>query len=214
MEYDALLDKNLQIVEEINRRAKLFSKSTIIISILDVLFGVLALYCTSLSTIAMLTSVMSLTVISVGRKVVQVSKIAQLEKSLKNTKLLSLAWFVNKLNKLNKGEQKMTKSTLLQKILTTVLAVFGVGGVVSMFLPQYTNIAVDVSNIVAMVSEIIAVTSGIWLSQTSDAVVSDAELEAKESAKKKAQAEKELAEAQALVEKYQKAKALVDANRR
>lgn len=100
----------------------------------------------------------------------------------------------------------MTKSTVLQKILTTILAVFGVGGVVVFFIPQFTGIATSVTNIVAMISEIVAVVSGIWLSQTSDKVLTAEELKAIQD-KKDA---KELKKSQAIVDEYNKAKAIVD----
>ena len=105
-----------------------------------------------------------------------------------------------------KEKVKMTKSTLIQKILTTVLAVFGVGGVVVFFIPEFTGIATNVTKIVAMVSEAISVCAGIWLSTTSDKVLTAEEIEA-EKTKKEA---KEVKKAQALLEKYEKAKSIVE----
>lgn len=95
---------------------------------------------------------------------------------------------------------KMTKMTILQKILTTVIAVFGAGGVVVFFLPQMAHIADQVTNICAMVSECVAVASGIWLSTTSDKVLTQEEVAAKEEAAK----EKQFARAKALIAKNEK----------
>ena len=104
----------------------------------------------------------------------------------------------------------MTKSTVLQKILTTILAVFGAGGVVVYFLPQFTPIAAQVSNIVAMCSEAIAVIFGIWLAGTSDKVLSAEEIEAAKKAKEDKAKAKELEKAKAIVAEYENAKAVIE----
>ena len=208
-----LLNKNIVIVEALEKRASMFSKSILVLSLLDVVFGLLAIFCTSLQLTALIMSASSLTAISVFGRIIQLSKIQQLNKSLKTLNLISLAWFVHKYKKyLSKKEKriKMTKSTVLQKILTTILAVFGASGVVVFFLPQFTPIAAQVSNIVAMCSEALAVVSGIWLATTSDKVLSAEEIEADKKAKEaKAQA-KELEKAKAIVAEYENAKAVVE----
>ena len=79
-----------------------------------------------------------------------------------------------------KGGVKMTKNTILQKILATIIAVFGVGGVVVFFMPEFAPIAENVTKYVAMVSEIIAVVSGIWLAGTHDKVLTADEINAEE----------------------------------
>lgn len=199
VEVKELLDKNLVIVSELERKAKMFSKGMLIISLLDVIFGILAVFCTSLSLVALFASATSLTAITICGRVIQVSKIRQLEKSLKTMNFVSLAWFVNKYKKYWKKEKKvkMTKSTVLQKVLTTILSVFGIGGVVVFFLPQFTPIAIQVSTYGAMISECIAVISGIWLSATSDKVLTAEEIAAEE-AKAKA---KDVEKAKALIAK-------------
>ena len=208
-----LLNKNIVIVEALEKKAAAFSKGVLILSLLDVVFGILAIFCTSLQVTAFFMSASSLTAISICGRVVQLSKIQQLNKSLKTLNLVSLAWFVNKYRKyLNKKEKKvkMTKSTVLQKILTTILAVFGVGGVVVYFLPQFTPIAAQVSNISAMCSEAIAVISGIWLAGTSDKVLSAEEIEAAKKAKEDKVKAKELEKAKAIVAEYENAKAVIE----
>lgn len=94
----------------------------------------------------------------------------------------------------------MTKFTILQKVLTTFTAIFGVGGVVVMFMPEFAGMAQEVSKYVAMACEIIAVANGIWLSQTHDEVMTEEEIKAQEnkSAEKKAikEAKAELKKAQ------------------
>ena len=214
VEVKELLDKNLVIVAELERKAKMFSKGMLVISLLDVIFGVLAIFCTSLSLIALFASATSLTAITICGRVIQISKIRQLEKSLKTMNLISLAWFVNRYKKYWKKEKKvkMTKSTVLQKVLTTIISIFGVGGVVVFFLPQFTPIASQVSTYGAMISECIAVISGIWLSATSDKVLTAEEIAEKE-AKIKA---KDIEKAKALIAKseenasaLEQAKALV-----
>ena len=204
---EELLGKSLIIVERLEKKASMFSKGMLGLSLLDVLFGVLAIFCTSLQITALFMSVSSLTAITICGRVIQVSKIRQFEKSLETLNLISIAWFVKRYEKhLKEKKIKMTKSTVLQKILTTVLAVFGVGGVVVFFIPQFIGVATSVNNIVAMVSEIIAVVSGIWLSQTSDKILTDEEIKAIQD-KKDA---KELKESQAFIDKYNKAQEIVN----
>lgn len=214
VEVKELLDKNLVIVRELERKAKMFGNGMLIISLLDVVFGILAIFCTSLSLTALFASATSLTAITICGRIIQVSKIRQLEKSLKTMELISLAWFVNRYKKYWEKEKKikMTKSTVLQKILTTIVSVFGIGGVVVFFLPQFTPVATQVSTYGAMISECIAVVSGIWLSTTSDKVLTEEEIAEKE---EKAKA-KDIERAKALIAKseenataLEQAKALV-----
>ena len=104
----------------------------------------------------------------------------------------------------------MTKFTILQKVLTTITAIFGVGGVVVMFMPEFIGMAEQVSKYVAMASEVIAVGSGIWLSQTHDEIMTAEEIQAKENkgaekkALKEAKAELKKAQEQALKELTEK----------
>lgn len=212
---DGLLNKTLTIVERLEQKAKMFGKGMLILSFLDCLFGILAIFCTSLTLTAFFASATSLTAITICGRIIQVSKVRQLEKALKPINAFAIAWFVNRYKKLlNKGEKKikMTKSTVLQKVLTTILSVFGIGGIVVAFLPQFTPIATQVTNIVAMVSECIAVVSGIWLSATSDKVLTAEEVaklnEAKEQ-KEIAKKQKEVAKAKAELERIENLKKIV-----
>lgn len=207
-----LLTKNLVIVNALEKKAKMFSNGMLILSLLDCIFGILAIFCTSLTLTAFFASATSLTAITICGRIIQVSKIQQLEKSLKTLNFISLAWFVNRYKKYWKKENKikMTKSTVLQKILTTLIAIFGVSGVVVYFLPQFTPIAEQITTICAMVSEIIAVVSGIWLSTTSDKVLTPEEIAEKE----KAQKDKQIEKAKALIAKNEKnTKALQEAQK-
>lgn len=108
-----------------------------------------------------------------------------------------------------KGERVMTKNTILQKVLATIIAVFGVGGVVVFFMPQFMVIAEEVTKYVSMASEIIAVVSGIWLAGTHDKVLSADEINAQESkvAEKKAL---KLAKKEYKVKQEQEIKALAE----
>ena len=206
---EELLKQNLIIVQRLEKKASMFSNGMLVLSLLDVIFGILAIFCASLQVTALFMSASSLTAITICGRVIQASKIRQLNKSLKTLNLISLAWFVNRYKKyLKEKEIKMTKSTVLQKILTTILSVFGVGGVVVFFIPQFTGIATSVTNIVAMVSEIVAVVSGIWLSQTSDKVLSVEEIAEAE----KTKTAKKLKKAEAIVNQYEEAKKLLAEN--
>lgn len=212
---DGLLNKTLVIVQRLEQKAKMFGKGMLILSFLDCLFGILAIFCTSLTLTAFFASATSLTAITICGRIIQVSKVRQLEKALKPVNAIAIAWFVNRYKKLlNKGEKKikMTKSTVLQKVLTTILSIFGVGGIVVAFLPQFTPIATQVTNIIAMVSEAIAVVSGIWLSATSDKVLTAEEVaklnEAKEQ-KEIAKKQKEVAKAKAELERIENLKKIV-----
>ena len=212
---DGLLNQTLTIVERLEQKAKMFGKGMLILSFLDCLFGILAIFCTSLTLTAFFASATSLTAITICGRIIQISKVRQLEKALKPINAVAIAWFVNRYKKLlNKGEKKikMTKSTVLQKVLTTILSVFGIGGIVVGFLPQFAPVATQITNIVAMVSECIAVVSGIWLSATSDKVLTAEEVaklnEAKEQ-KEIAKKQKEVAKAKAELERIEQLKKIV-----
>lgn len=204
-----LITQSLVIAKRIEQKASMFSKSMLVLSILDVIFGVLAIFCTSLQAIAFFASASSMTAIVVFGRVIQVSKIRQLSKSLKPLNLVFITWFVNKFKKLLKEKVKMTKSTLLQKILIIIMAVFGAGGIVVYFFPQFTSISAEISNIIAMISEAIGVGTGLCLAGTSDKVLSAEEIEAEKKAKEDKKKAKSLEKAQALVAEYENAKAIV-----
>ena len=208
-ELEELLNKNIIICERIERRAKIIGNGAFALSLLDVLFGILAIFCTTLQLTSVIASVSSLTFITIGNRIIQVSKIRQVEKALRTADVIALTWFANKYKKYLKEKKKMvkqTKSTALQKVLTTILAIFGVGGIVVGLFPAFINVSQYVTNIIAGISEAIAVVSGIWLSTTNDKVLSADEIakaEADDKAKKKAKA-------QAFLDKYEKARQIVE----
>lgn len=208
-ELEELLNKNIVICEKIEKRAKIIGNGAFALSLIDVLFGILAIFCTTLQLTSLIASISSLTFITIGNRVIQVSKIRQVEKALRTVDVVSLTWFANKYKKYLKEKKKMvkqTKSTVLQKVLTTILAIFGVGGIVVGIFPAFLDASQYVTNIIAVVSEAIAVVSGIWLSTTSDKVLTAEEVakaEADEKAKKKARA-------QALLDKYENARKIVN----
>lgn len=208
-ELEELLNKNIIICERIERRAKIIGNGAFALSLLDVLFGILAIFCTTLQLTSLIASVSSLTFITLGNRIIQVSKIRQVEKALRTADVIALTWFANKYKKYLKEKKKMvkqTKSTVLQKVLTTILAVFGVGGIVVGLFPAFIDVSQYVTNIIAGISEAIAVVSGIWLSTTNDKVLSADEIakaEADDKAKKKAKA-------QAFLDKYEKARQIVE----
>lgn len=77
-----------------------------------------------------------------------------------------------------KRRKIMTKNTILQNILLTIVGVFGAGGIVVGLLPEFAGIADNVTKYVAIASETIAFVSGIWLGKTHDKVLSNEEIEA------------------------------------
>lgn len=212
---DNLLNKTITIVEKLEQKAKMFGNGMLVLSLLDCLFGILAIFCTSLTLTAFFASATSLTAITICGRIIQISKVRQLEKALKPINAVAIAWFVNRYKKLlNKGEKKMkmTKSTVLQKVLTTILSVFGIGGIVVSFLPQFLPIATQITNIIAMISECIAVVSGIWLSATNDKVLTAdeiAKLTAEKEKKENAIKQKEVAKAKAELERIENLKKIV-----
>lgn len=211
---EELVNQTLVIVKRLESKANMFSNSMLVISLLDVIFGLLAIFCTSLTLTALFASATSLTAVTIFGRVIQITKIRQLEKSLRVMNLVSIAWFVNKYKKyLKERKPKMTKSTVLQKVLTTIMAIFGVGGIVVTCLPQFASVAQLITTIIGCCSEGIAVISGIWLSQTSDKVLSQEECEAIKKAREDKINAKELQKAIAIVEEYENAKAIVEKNK-
>ena len=184
--------KTLELEEKYNESisfiSKNFSKSNIILSVLDVICCV----------IGIMTGVFALMLV------------------FRCTIALRIAVYINKYRsvafafwgiafmhifKRIKGGVKMTKFTVLQKVLWTIVGVFGVGGVVVFFMPEFAPIAEEVSKYASMASEAIAVICGIWLGGTHDAVLTQEEIVANEQkvAQKQAlkDAKKELKEKQA-----------------
>ena len=97
-----------------------------------------------------------------------------------------------------------TKNTILQNIIAIISGVFGVGGILVLFMPEWAGMAQEVSKYIASISEALAVSGVAWLSQTHDKVLTNEEIEATETIKiekqalkeAKKQAKKDLKEAQ------------------
>ena len=98
-ELEELLNKNIIICERIERRAKIIGNGAFALSLLDVLFGILAIFCTTLQLTSVIASVSSLTFITIGNRIIQVSKIRQVEKALRTADVIALTWFANKYKK-------------------------------------------------------------------------------------------------------------------
>lgn len=140
-----LVTKTYLIIQRIEKLATCFNHSMLILSILDCIFGVLAIFCTSLALTAFFASATSLTAITICGKVIQVSKIRKLSQSLKPVNLIALGWFVNKYRrfiKTKKEKKEKMKDTKLSKIQICAIigAVLGIAfAIVSIFVP---NIAI------------------------------------------------------------------------
>lgn len=214
VEIKTLLTKNLVIVEELNRRAKMFTKPMIVLSLLDVIFGLLAIFCTSLQVIALFASASSLTAITLCGRMIQVSKINQLNKSLRTLNVISLAWFVNKFKKIiekkENGEVKTTKLSKIQ-IASIIGAIIGVAfGIVSFLIPEIQISGNFVYNLLITSGiEALAAFAGTfkgYAEKTEEEIAKAKEkLAIKEKAKKDAEYEKALA----LRSEYEKANKII-----
>ena len=108
----------------------------------------------------------------------------------------------------------MTKMTVIQKVLTSVMAIFGVGGIVVSVLPTFAPVASTITAIISACSEALAVVSGIWLAGTSDKVLSQEEVEKLTKEKEEKTKAKQLERATAIVEQYETAKAIVEESKK
>ncbi len=139
---EKLIDKTYVIVTRLEEKAKMFGNGMLALSILDCLFGLLAIFCTSLTLTAFFASATSLTAITICGRIIQIKKIQQLEKALKPLNLVAIAWFVNKYKKYlksKKGAEKEVKTEKLSgiQIASIVGAVVGIiFAIVSVFVPQ------------------------------------------------------------------------------
>lgn len=214
VEIKTLLTKNLVIVEELNKRAKMFAKPMIVLSLLDVTFGLLAIFCTSLQAIALFASASSLTAITICGRLIQVSKINQLNKSLKTVNVISLAWFVNKFKKLIKekenGEVKTTKLSKIQ-IASIIGAIVGVAfGIVSFLVPQIQIGGNFVYNLAISTGvEALAAFAGTFKGYAQKTEEEIAKAKEKLAEKEKAEKEAEYKKALALKAEYEKANAII-----
>lgn len=154
-------DKYNEAIRYINRN---FNKVNIILSILDVLCCIIAL----------MTGVFALMLIfrcSIALRVaIYINKYKSVAMGI---------WVIAFVHLFKRKDRRviMTKNTTFQKVLASIIAVFGVGGVVVYFLPEFTHIAEYVTRSIAMFSEIIATLSGIWLANTHDHILTDEEIE-------------------------------------
>lgn len=213
VEIKNLLTKNLVIVEELNKRAKMFARPMIVLSLLDVVFGILAIFCTSLQAIALFASVSSLTAITICGRVIQVSKINQLNKSLRALNIVSLAWFVNKFKNIKKKENGEVKTTKLSKIQIAAIigAIVGIAfGIVSVFVPQIQIAGNSLYNFaVSMGIEAISAFAGTFKGYAEKTTEEIEKAKEKLAEKEKAQKDAEYKKALALREEYEKANAII-----
>lgn len=198
----AYLGKTIQVEQEYENAVsfikKNFSIANIILSVLDVLCCILAL----LTGVLLILLVFRVTIAI--RIAIYINKYRSVAFAV---------WGIVYMHIFKTRKRRkivMTKFTILQKVLTTITAIFGVGGVVVMFLPEFAGMAQEVSKYVAMASEVIAVGSGIWLSQTHDEVMTEEEIKAQENkgaekrALKEAKAELKKAQEKAIKELAEK----------
>lgn len=214
VETKTLLAKNLVVMEELRKRSQMFTKPMLILSLLDVVFGLLAIFCTSLQVAALLASAGSLTAITIFRRLIQVSKINQLNKSLKTLNVMSLAWFVNKYKKLIKKKENVeVKTTKLSKIQIAVIigAVVGIAfGVVSVFVPQIRIAGNAFYNYaISMGIEALSAFAGTFKGYAQRTEEEIAKAKEKLAEKEKATKEAEYQKALALKAEYEKANAII-----
>ena len=214
VEIKSLLTKNLVIMEELRKRSQMFAKPMLILSMLDVIFGILAIFCTSLQVIAFFASASSLTAITICGRLIQVNKINQLNKSLKTLNVVSLAWFVNRFKKLlNKKENGEVKTTKLSKIQIAAIigAILGIAfGVVSVFVPQVQIAGNAIYNFaISMGIEALSAFAGTFKGYAQRTEEEIAKAKEKLAEKEKATKEVEYQKALALKAEYEKANAII-----
>lgn len=150
---EELVNKTYVIVRRLEQKAKMFGNGMLALSILDCLFGVLAIFCTSLTLTAFFASATSLTAITICGRVIQIKKIQQLEKALKPLNLVAIAWFVNKYKKYLKSKKGVKKEVKTEKlsgvqIASIVGAAVGVVfAIISIFVPQIAIAGDSIYNI-------------------------------------------------------------------
>lgn len=210
---EELLTTNLLIVKTLEKKATMFGKGMLVLSLLDCIFGLLAIFCTSLTLTAFFASATSLTAITICGRVIQINKIQQLEKSLRTLNLLSLAWFVNKYKKyIKKGESKVkTEKLSAIQIASIIGAVVGIAfAIVSVFVPAIAIAGDSIYNIfIATGVETICAFAGSFKGYkklTDDEI---AKLEAKKAKKAEKEKATEVAKAQAIIDEYENAKKVV-----
>ena len=209
-----LVSKTLVIVDAIEKKVKAFGKSVLILSIVDCIFGIISIFCTSLTIVAFLASAASLTTISIGGSIIQISKLRKLEQALRPVNAVALAWFINKYRKYlkTKKEAKVkTEKLSAVQIASIVGAVVGiVFAIVSIFVPQIAIAGDCVYNIlVATGIEGICAFAGTFkrYKKLTDEEIS--KLQTKKEEKAKIAQEKEVAHAKAELERIENLKKIV-----
>lgn len=209
-----LINKTLDIVQRLEKKATMFGNGMLVLSLLDCLFGVLAIFCTSLTLTAFFASATSLTAITICGRVIQIKKVQSLEKSLRTLNFAYMAWFVNRFKKYlkNKGEKKV-KTTKLSKIQIAAIigAIVGIAfTIVSIFVPQIAIAGDSIYNIlVATGIEGVCAFAGTfkgYKEMTEEEITKAKEKAAAKEAKAK---EAELEKAKSFVAEYENAKKII-----
>lgn len=209
-----LLNKTLVIVKRLEKKATMFGNGMLVLSLFDCLFGILAIFCTSLTLTAFFASATSLTAITICGRVIQIKKIQSLEKSLRTLNFISLAWFVNKYKKYlkNKGEKKV-KTTKLSKIQIAALigAIVGIAfAIISIFVPQIAIAGDSVYNIlIATGIEGVCAFAGTFKGYKEMTEEEIAKAKEKAAAKEAKVKEAELEKAKSFVAEYENAKKII-----
>lgn len=209
-----LLNKTLVIVKRLEKKATMFGNGMLVLSLFDCLFGILAIFCTSLTLTAFFASATSLTAITICGRVIQIKKIQSLEKSLRTLNFISMTWFVNKYKKYlkNKGEKKV-KTTKLSKIQIAALigAIVGIAfAIVSIFVPQIAIAGDSVYNIlIATGIEGVCAFAGTFKGYKEMTEEEIAKAKEKAAAKEAKVKEAELEKAKSFVAEYENAKKII-----
>lgn len=161
LELETKYDKSVEFIN------KNFNKANIILNVLDVVCCV----------IGVLTGVFALLLIF---RVTIALRIAVYINKYRSVAFAIWGVVFMHIFKMKKGEKKMTKNTVLQNILWTIIAVFGLGGIVVTAVPEFMGVATIVTKVCGIVADSIAVIGGIWLGGTSDKVMSEEEIKAVE----------------------------------
>lgn len=205
----------MALMEKLEARLMMFSFGIIIMSTIDLLLGVIAAFYATITLIATIATGLSLTVVLIGCKAVQVSKIKSLKKSLRAIGFFSATWHARKMKKYfnKKGEIKMTKWTKLQKVLIAVAGALGTIGGAMLACTHLANIGGIVVEVSGLISTGLAAVAGIVCGCTSDHVLTDeeiAEVKEADAIAKLAEAEKILAAETEHAAKLEEAKKIVE----
>lgn len=167
----AYLSKTIEVEQKYENAVtylkKNFGKVNIILSVLDVACCVLAL----------LTGVFLIMLLF---RVTIAIRIAVYINKYRSVAFAVLGIAYMHLFKNFKRRKKMTVNTVFQKILLSIVLVFGAGGLVVTAVPEFMGIATLVTRICGMAADAIAVVSGVWLGTTHDKVLTEEEAKALE----------------------------------